>query len=354
MDMTFKGFVSAIAVSGALAVAGCSSGGGSNTGNLTLGLTDGPVEEADRVVIRVTGVEVRSADGAAEIYDISDGCDGDLIDGDGFCTIDLLELQGENRAVLFSEELSAGAYDQIRLLVDAQRNTFDSYLVPKDSDEMCSLFIPSSAQTGLKIPSDITVSANGVSDFTLDFDVRKSITNPPGLGGTVEGIDCTQEYLMKPVLRIVDTTETGGIAGTISEDLLETTFDDGSGPVAACEQDPTTMEYINASVYVFWTDEQGAPLPLDDLDGEGDPVTTASVSYNMDSMSYEYEAGFLLAGETYNVALTCDALGDLPDSDGDEVRFLAERSVDVTVNGTADGSLTSENAIQPETTSQGT
>jgi len=358
MDNTLKGFLTAIAASGALGLAGCGSsdgGSGSDTGNLTIGLTDGPVESAHSVVVEFTGIEIKPADGPPEVFN---ECDGDPSTTNDVCTIDLLAYQGEERTIYFSDEVAAGDYEWVRLLVNAQPNTIDSFITFEEGGVMCSLFIPSGAQTGLKVQSNFTVTANGVTDYTLDFDVRKSITNPPGLGGMPSGTTCTDEDLMKPVIRIVDTTETGSISGVSDESLLQTeVMNAAEETVPACEQDETTMEYLNAAVYVFW-EEGAAPPVADDIDigedgvdlGGPDPITTASVKYDSDLPGYVYEAGFLLADETYRVALTCDADADLMDSDefnpedpdasSDVFRFLAERDdVTVSVNDAANGDL---------------
>lgn len=297
------------------ALGACSGGSsGGNTGELRLGLTDGPVEHADRVVVAFTGIQLKAAnDGApmaAEPFDAS-ACD-EFDTATNTCFIDLLTLTGSNRKVVFNSDLPAGTYEWMRLAVDADRNEMDSYV---DVDGMiCPLYIPSGAQSGLKVIKDITVTANGVSDYTLDFDVRKSITAPPGLGadaGTMEM--CTQNYVMKPVIRIVDTTETGTITGSVSTDTLA---------VNECPMDMTSGEYINVAAYVFENFDGNAVA--DDIDGVDeleatagssarDPVTTATVSYDVDADAYNYEAGYLLEGD-YLVAVTCEADADLPDS----------------------------------------
>lgn len=326
----------------ALLAAGCggSSGGGDATGNLTLGLTDGPVESADAVVVQFTGIVVKPKDGPALDPFVLDENSCDTWDAaTETCSIDLLDLVGTNRRVVFSEELPAGEYAWVRLLVNAERNVMDSYLTTTDGMD-CPLYIPSGSERGLQIVSGITVTANGVSDYTLDFDVRKSITNPPGLAGSAMDM-CNENYVLKPAIRIVDTTEVGAIAGTV---------DDGAeSPLAQnCTADEATGLYENVAVYVFEDpNEDVVPDDIDtSVDPEVGPVTTATVAWNDVDEIYEYEAGFLLAG-TYRVALTCSADADLPDSDEydpasedpQEFGFIAEQLVEVQVDQTADGSF---------------
>ena len=283
-------------------LAGCGGSGDSavQTGTLNIGLTDNPVDHADAVVVAFTGIELKAAaDGAprdAVIFD-ADSCD-DFDAATGTCSINLLDLANGARKVVFSEQLPPGRYEWIRLLVDADRNEMDSYL--EIGDQMCSLWIPSGAQTGLKIVSGVTVTANGVSDYTLDFDVRRSLTAPPGLA-TFSTEACAQNYILKPAIRIVDDTETGSIEGSFAADLLT----DANGDLLpGCrDEDPTDGVVDHLAVYVFEDFEAADPVSIDDYDGDaGDPITAATVEG--DGTSYAYKVGYLLAG-SYKLGLTC-------------------------------------------------
>lgn len=304
----------------ALILVACGGGGSTsnNTGQLRLGLTDGPVEHANSVVVAFTGVQLKAA-GSSEPMDPvtfdEHSCDT-WNAATGTCSIDLLDLVGEQRRVVFSEDLPAGNYEWLRLMVDADRNELDSYIQIDAEGMMCPLWIPSGAQSGLKVIKNITVTANGMSDYTLDFDVRKSVTAPPGLNPATDSLEmCAQNYILKPVIRIVDNTEVGSIAGTVSSDTLA---------MNECATDEVSGEYVNVAAYVF--DNADGNAVADDIDGvdedtDGeagnlvarDPVTTATVSYDVNSDTYGYLAGFLLAPQDYLVALTCQADADMPD-----------------------------------------
>jgi len=333
--------VTSLAAALLLGLSGCGGGGGgqdaSNTGTLTLGLTDGPVDNALEVVVAFTGIELKPAGGPPMEPIVMDAtaCD-DFDQATGTCSINLLDLVGTQRRVVFSEGLPAGDYQWIRLLVDAERDGMTSYIRTMDG-RMCSLWTPSGSETGLKIVSGITVTANGVSDYTLDFDVRKSITNPPGQANPDQ--QCADNYLLKPAIRIVDSTEVGAIAGTVDESLL--TADQS----CVLGQSGT---YDHVAVYVF--DNPDGDTVADDLDGDaGDALTSASVLWNDTEQSYDYEVGFLLAPGSYHLGLTCTADADDPalddydpDSQEDQAfHFVSERSVDVAVDETADGSFSS-------------
>lgn len=325
-------------------VTGCSSGGGgSGTGTLTLGLTDGPVDGAKNVVIAFTGIQLKPSGGPPMAPIVMDAQSCDNFDAaTGTCSIDLLRLVGTARRAVFSGQLPAGHYDWVRLMVAAQRNVMDSYINTLNG-EQCSLWIPSGAETGLKIVSGITVTANGVSDYTLDFDVRKSITDPPGLASSDPTLQCADNYVLKPAIRIVDSTQVGAIAGTVDPQVLQG---------GSCTLNSVTGHYDNVAAYVFEDtpnfkpDDIDGDIPTDD-DGGLDPITTASVKWDDTQQTYTYEVGYLLAPATYHVALTCTAnLDDPQTNDYDPAnpganmfKFVTDQPVDVAVNATADGSF---------------
>jgi len=289
-------------------LAGCGSGGGSSgtsggSGTLSLQVTDGPVYMAHHVYIQFHGIEIQPDSGARiTLYYCEDPMDATkTIVSDTACTtpaapkqIDLLALSGGLTDVLLDTyTLPAGHYSWIRLMVDTD-GTLDSYLV--DSyDVVHELTIPSGAQTGLKLNRGFDVAAGGHADFTVDFDLSKSIH-----------VTGTGIYEMRPTLRLVNSIETGSIAGTVSTSLITT----GCTP----------------AVYVF----AGENVTPDDIDGIApDPVTTAKVE--MDNMGvYRYKAAFLEPG-FYTVAFTCQAAQDDPMTD-DAISFSGADNVSVSAN----------------------
>ncbi|MDH4105353.1 MAG: DUF4382 domain-containing protein, partial [Gammaproteobacteria bacterium] len=196
----------------ALAVlAGCGGGGGDSsgakTGTLRLGLTDAPVDQADAVVVQFTGVEFKPKDGVAFSRDFTTPK-----------TLDVLALQGTARAMLLDgETVPAGEYEWMRLKVNADPAQRDSYVTI--GGEECEMRIPSGAETGLKLVRGFTVGVGTITDFTIDFDLRKSVVQPPGQ--RADATSCNgQMYMLKPALRIVDNLQVGTITGTVDSSLL--------------------------------------------------------------------------------------------------------------------------------------
>jgi hypothetical protein len=282
----------------ALALAACGGGGGggsgSNTGTLKLGISDAPVDAADAVVVQFTGVELKPLNGAAFSVDFASPK-----------SLDLIALQGTHRAMLLDgEKVPAGDYEWMRLKVNADPNVAGDSYVTVDGAQ-CEMRIPSGAETGLKLIRGFTVGVGTITDFTIDFNLRKSIVRPPGQHTVVEACG-GQAYLLKPVLRIVDNLQVGAISGTIDPTLVS----------QKCGTDATLSKVAPGNVYLFGPYTGTPPVP-DDVDGDlagnmdgPDPIASAMVTSG--ASGNVYTIGFVPAGQ-YVLAYTCDP--DQPDVD---------------------------------------
>lgn len=288
--------ITALAFSAAL-LAACNSGDSDSdsdsdsTGSLSLSVTDAPVDSAKAVVVEFTGVELLRADEEPVGFTFDEARQ-----------IDLLALQGGvSTALLDGVEVPAGTYEQIRLKVNAGKDASDSYIELDDGGKN-ALFIPSGNQTGLKLTDGITVPQGGSADFTIDFDLRKSVTNPPGLGGS---------YILKPTLRLVQTDVVGAIGGTVSGELA-------------------AVEGCSAAVYVY-AGTDGTP---DDEGSEAPPLSSAQVAMDDGTGHFNYTAAFLNPGD-YTVAFTCNADEDDPEID-DAIAFEPAKNATVVTGETAE------------------
>jgi hypothetical protein len=286
-------------------LAGCSGGGSSGeTGRLSLSVTDAPVDDATSVVVQFSGVAFKREGSAPEVVQNLSPSPRQL---------NLLEYQ-EGRAALLLEgvTLPAGRYEWVRLILDTQANVRDSYLV-RTTGEECELRVPSGAESGLKLNRGFTLPADGSVALTIDFDLRKSIHAPPGQQGSTA--DCTQGYLMRPTLRIVDDANVGAIAGAVDSALV--------------------TEECLPKVYVF----SGSGITPDDIEetaaaSDVDPLVVTNVAVQNGATSFGYRAAFLPPG-SYTVAFTCD---DDDPAEDDALTFLTPQTVAVQANmiGSAD------------------
>lgn len=279
---------------------GCGGGGDDapGEGKMKVSVTDAPLDEATSVVVQFSGVAFKREGEAAEVVrNLSPSVR----------QLDLLQYQ-EGRAALLLDDvtLPAGRYEWIRLIVDNETNVRDSYIVLTNGQE-CELRVPSGAESGLKLNRGFTLPENGSAAVTIDFDLRKSVHAPPGQQGSTP--DCTQAYLLRPTLRIVDDANVGAIAGVIDADLV--------------------TEDCLPKVYVF----SGSGVTPDDLEeaavaGDVDPLLVAGVGIENGATEYRYRAAFLPPGP-YTVGFTCS---DDDPTDDDTLEFLEPESVTVQAN----------------------
>ena len=313
----------------ALLIAGCggSGGGDSNDSNssgggaaaapagLTLRLTDARVNSLEEVWVTFTEVTFQPADGRDRFTHVFDEP----------ITVELTQLAGGGEVMLLDEyPLAPGDYEWMRLAVlSGEENVDKTYVLEDLGGGTFPLKCPSCAkeQSGLKLkwPQGTTWGTEGWVDFTVDFDVRQSIT----LAKPNAGPD--KKYILKPVLQIL-TTE---LASTYINGMV---LDVGL-------TDTTIRE--DCVVYVF-KGESDAVTPDDycsmDFEGavcdddRGDTaLTTATVDLDDSTGDYLYRTMFLYPG-IYTVALTCE--DDAADTE-ENPTFIGKTSVsaDTAENG---------------------
>jgi Domain of unknown function (DUF4382) len=285
MNTRYRRYFSGLLAFTITALAGCGGSGSSpadGTGLLSLGVSDGPVHDAQKVCITFDTVEIKGS-GPSTVIQL-----------DPAEKINLLDFQGMNASpLLVNEELPAGDYNWIRLGVDAVRGSnggagdtggdlcdgAGSYIVMADGG-VYNLYVPSGAQSGLKLNRGFTVPVNGQANVTAEFDLMKSITAPPGL---------SPDVILRPTIRLVNNVEVGSLTGQVASALA-------------------TAEACQPSVYLF--DDGVTPNAIDggEVVDPLDPVATAMVNEQFagnGAAEYHYTIGFLLPGD-YEAAFTCD------------------------------------------------
>ena len=152
------------------------------------------------------------------------------------------------------------------------------------------------------------MAAGSTSNFTVDFDLRKSVVAPPGQ---------SPNYLLKPVLRMVDNLQVGTITGTVAPAVIS----------ADCEP----LVYLFTGSGVAPDDLDAAPLP------DVDPLISAPVTLDTASGEYRFRLTFVEAG-AYTASFTCD--GDLDTPEGEETLvFAGTQNLNVNANQTTAISL---------------
>ena len=174
-----------------------------NTGTLKLSITDAPLdsEGISGVFITITDIQ----------YHIKGNNFESFPDFEGPKVFNLLELTHGVSELLGELEMEAGAYTQLRFLLDAPAFGMDApanpgcYLEFEDGTTQ-PLFVPSGAQTGYKGIGTFTVPVNGTVEVTADFDVRKSVVEAGASG----------MFILKPTIRLVVDNQAGKIVGSVT------------------------------------------------------------------------------------------------------------------------------------------
>lgn len=195
---------------GIAAVTACSDTTGTNTGKLTVKLTDAPFPfaEVSRVDMHVVRIDART-------QSVSENEAADASATGGWTTIaspntliNLLSLQGGVTTNLGTTSLATGNYNGFRLILDTQKSSVtltDGTVLTGGN----GIIFPSAAQTGIKINLDAPIQVTqGSSVMILDFDVGSSFVMR---GNSIKN----NGLLFKPVIRAVATELTGVLTGSV-------------------------------------------------------------------------------------------------------------------------------------------
>jgi hypothetical protein len=253
---------------------------------LTLAVADTPVDGAQSVVVTFTGVQLQGTTGAPVEFDY-----------DSPVQINLLELQDDNYALLLDGvEVPAGKYRWIRLMVDMSQSN-----ITLADGSVHPLVIPSGDQTGLKLVSGFDIASDEDAVFTLDFDLRKSITLAAGT------------YVFRPAMRLLDVNQTGALEGIVSN-----TLSIGGVPISSPACQPAAYAFAGSNV---------TPVDIDPT-ATVQPVQTADVFLDSFSGNFHYGFDYMPPGN-YTVALVCAAGDDA--AVADSLSFTAAKNGRVTV-----------------------
>lgn len=276
---------------------GAGGNSASQTGSVSFGIADAPVDEVKEVMVAVDKITLKRSGADDVVIDRFTSTDLNLVDVDSF-QIDLLQYQGGSQAIIIDDlELRAGSYsDLILTILDEDLN--QSYVVELDD-----------SQKIIKVPSDtlklggFTVAAEEVQTFTIEFNLRQAMTYRPG----------PDQYNLKPRgIRLQDNDGDRKISGSVDSSLFDTEADCSS------KTDPT----LGNMVYLY----EGHDLIVDNLadvfDADDDNLTTtipsaaiapfavaAVTEFGVDQWRYEF--AFLPAGD-YTLVFSCAAEDDDP------------------------------------------
>jgi len=178
-------------------VTGCDTGTDAGTGTMTVEMADAPIDSADAVNVTIERVEVNRVGSQDNWITLSEPQQ----------TYDLLNLANGATAVIGSSALEAGTYPQIRLILSQ-----DGHSVEIDG-QVYDMFVPSGAQTGVKLNINAEIEEDIEYTLLLDFDASRSVVDA--------GSNNQVPYLLKPVIDAKEKAITGNIEGTVDPATAE-------------------------------------------------------------------------------------------------------------------------------------
>lgn len=250
------------------------------SGTVTLAITDGPMEDATELVIRLTHVDFGHADGDVTRLQLHDGP----------LDLDMMTLQnGVTHDLLDHVEMPAGDYRWMELGLD-----LDSSHIGLQAGARHRLGLGD--PEAMRVHEPFTIRAGEYNEFVMDFDLRNGVRHHH-MGGMMGS-----RFELHHGLRLMATEDAGGLAGVVADALIDVNHPD-------CDPAPG-----GNWAYLFPGDA-AAPDDLAETDGDGHdgPIATDRVELHHGLGEYRYHFGFIPAGN-YRVGFTCagdwDEAGD--------------------------------------------
>jgi hypothetical protein len=185
-----------------LAITGCQKTDREATGRLLVNVTDAPfpIDMIKEAIVTVTKVEIRN--------DAENDEKPFITIFEGSKEFNLLELRNGVMKELVDVEIPAGSYNLIRIYVE------NAGIVVMDHKSF-SVKVPSGSQSGIKmfIKPSLQVQGGLTSEVILDFNLDKSFV----LKGNMDTPAGIKGFNFKPVIRAINKTITGTIAGQVKD-----------------------------------------------------------------------------------------------------------------------------------------
>jgi len=251
------------------------------TGTITVAITDGPMEEAQELTLRLTHVDFGHANGDVTRLQIHDGpTDVDMISLQNGITHDLVD----------HASLPAGEYQWMELGVDLEHSH-----IGLDGGGHYGLQLGD--PEAFRINQQFTIRTQEHSEFVMDFDLRNAVQHHH-MGGMMG-----DSFELHHALRLMNVEDAGGLMGSVDDTLIDINHPD-------C--DPALG---GNWAYLFPGDAtQPDDLAETETDGFSGPIAADRVELHDGSGEYRYYFAFVPEG-SYRVAFSCSSDWDEPGDD---------------------------------------
>jgi hypothetical protein len=190
---------------------GCGGGGssGGGTGTLSMALTDSATDKYSAIYVTIDEVQVNTKDST------SNGNSGWKTVATPMKTYNLLKLVNGVTETLGEDELEAGTYHQIRLIIgktaesenniNGEPHPDANYVVLNDGSYV-HLKVPSGYNTGVKLVHNFEVEEGSFVELVLDFEACRSVVET-GSG----------KYILKPTIKVIETANKYDVYGKVTD-----------------------------------------------------------------------------------------------------------------------------------------
>ncbi|GMQ47258.1 DUF4382 domain-containing protein [Vibrio sp. 10N] len=319
--------LTALAIATTTLLVGCGGGDSSSsspapsTGKFSLGVSDAPVDDAQKVVLGFKDVVLVPIDpqsgekiGEHILLDVSKP-EGTLRQ------IDLMQYQGSNAETIIRDyEIKTGHYamclyakdglflnDDSTSYVQRVDGSLKGLVVPNRGS--CFGFKPLDPDQGTLAfakPSESIEIVAGINSYIVEFDLRTALTDPQGLDHML---------MNRNGVTLINASQAGHIRGNVNPTQYQACEADSASYNAIGNADPVHAVYLYAGSRDRTT--------MGDVGATGErqaPVAVATVVTGQDQSgdtTYSYEFGHVGAG-TYSIGYTCTAYIDQPSTEETE------------------------------------
>ena len=232
------------------ACGGGGSSGGGETGTVSVGLTDSATGKYSAIYITIDEVQVNKKDSS------SSGNSGWKTVGNPMKTYNLLKLVNGVTEILGENELEAGTYHQIRLIIgktaesenniNGEPHPDANYVVLNDDGSYVPLKIPSGYQTGVKLIHNFVVEDGGFVELVLDFEACKSVVET-GSG----------KYILKPTIKVIEPVNKSLVFGKVTEHNTDAAIPITGALVSAQISEGLSASVVRSTLTSDAVDEEG-------------------------------------------------------------------------------------------------